>query len=167
LRADLVKNNYVIVVLILFGWIGCAEHGLSPEPPPPYGVAGVVTFANWPPVDSVRNLALVLFRNYPSGNLIDIVLDPQKARFFLGFAPYRADSVAFQFTISPSPPGWYEYVAVAQQYGPSLQQDWRIAGLYSSPEDTGRSALSLFVPGNDIVRGVNIRVDFDDPPPQP
>lgn len=148
------------------------EQGLEPEPLPPensseYGIAGTVYFQNWPPQDSVRNLAIIAFKTVPRGNLINAVLDPQNAKYRLNIAAYGVDSVEYELLLAPVPSGMVRYIAVGQQYGPNILADWRVAGLYSSPSDTSRSPDSVYVPQGQIIRGIDIFVDFDNPPPQP
>lgn len=166
-----VIQTYGFGLFLLLVGTGC-DGGLEPEPVVPegpstkYGIAGTVHFRNWPPPDSVKNLAIVAFKNRPSGNLFDIVSDPSKANFALLIVQHGSDSVTYELLLYPTPPGPYQYIAVAQQYGPNITADWRVAGIYYSGGDTTLPA-TVVVPPNAVVRGIDITVDFNNRPPQP
>lgn len=165
------KRTLRALLSILFILSGCSQ-GLEPEPQPqqtvlPYGIAGKFFFTNWPPSDSVRNLAIIAFKTVPQGNLFDIVIDPQRAKYKIDVAPYGVDSVEYELLLAPTASGLFEYIAVGQQYGPNILNDWRVAGLHSSPGDTSRNPAPVFVPAGVIVGDIDIYVDFDNLPPQP
>jgi len=158
--------KFFIVCFALCFSTGC-DQGLEPEPPPQYGIAGTIYFRNWPPPDSVRELALAAFKVYPGGDVINEVFQGKARITFVSFV-YGDSAASYALLFSPFPPGTYEYIAVGQRFGPNRfsPTDWRIAGVYYSPGDTSRPG-TLFVPANQVVQGVNIDVDFRSPPPPP
>ena len=157
----------IIVTLYALVYVGC-DQGLAPEPAAPsvhaYGIRGVITFKNWPPADSVRDLRLAVLQNYPVQDFVNEVLQG-RARF-TGQLPYGLDSVAYTLTLAPLPPGRFPLVGVAQQYGPNLQNDWRVVGIYFANGDTTRPG-AVEVPPDSIVSGIDVHVDFQHLPPQP
>jgi hypothetical protein len=170
----MLKYNPPPVLLLLFVLTSC-EQGLAPESPPQqgtsdHGIAGTIYFQNWPPPDSVKNLAIVAFREYPQGDLLSEVLR-QNPPFILispPDIPYGASDTAYILVFDSSPPGMYEYIAIGQRFGPELfnSNHWRVAGVYYSPGDTTQPG-SVLVSENIIVQGIDIYVDFNNPPPPP
>jgi len=155
--------------LCLFLVPGC-DQGLAPESASntvtrPHGISGMIHFRNWPPQDSVVDLRLVSFKGQPSQNLVSDVLNG-KAKYTATLLPYGADSISYTLLLAPLAPGTFAYTAVAQQYGPNLYTDWRAVGVYHAPNDTTRPG-AIFVPPDSVVRGINITVDFQHPPPTP
>jgi len=142
---------------------GC-DHGLAPEPIPPYGISGTVYFSNWISEDSVFQMRLILFKSHPTNILLDVLQG--KAIFTDSLKPYGASSIPYSLNVSPLPFGRYEYLAVALQYGSNIFSDWRVVGVYSAPADSGNPS-PVFVPANDLLRGIDISVDFSNLPPQP
>ncbi|MBI3193193.1 MAG: hypothetical protein HYZ34_01855 [Ignavibacteriae bacterium] len=142
---------------------GC-DHGLAPEPVPPYGISGTIYFSNWIPEDSVFQLRVVLFKSQPTNILLDVLQG--KAIFTDSLKPYGAASISYLLTVSPLPSGRFEYLAVALQYGANIFSDWRVVGVYTTPADSGNPS-SLFVPANEMLRNIDITVDFSNLPPQP
>jgi len=134
--------------------------GISPETgglsPLPYGISGMIYFRNWPPTDSIRDLRLVAFKNYPSQSIVTEVLQGS-ARYTETLQPYKADSIAYTLLLSPLPPGKIAFIAVGQQFGPNVQADWRLVGEYVDTASQG----AVFVPADSIISGINIRVDFN------
>ncbi len=163
----IISKSYILGVpitcLALFFHFGC-DHGLTPEPIPPYGISGTVYFNNWIPKDSVFQLRLVLFKSHPTNILLDVLAG--KAIFTDSLKPYGAASIPYSLPVSPLPFGRYEYFAVALQYGANIFSDWKVVGVYSTPEDSG-NASPIFVPANEMLQNININVDFQNPPPQP
>src|SRR5260221_1665743 len=145
------------------------DQGLSPgsgqHPTSTYGIRGTIHFRNWPPPDSIVDLRVVSFKNQPSQNILDDVLQG-RAGFTPRLEPYGVDSIAYTLILSPIPAGVFAYTAVAQQFGPNINTDWRAVGLYRTGGDTsGPGAIS--VPEDSIVSGIDIEVDFQHPPPPP
>ena len=160
----------VVFIVIATGVPAC-DQGLEPEPPPQYGITGKIFFRNWPPPDSVGELAVAALKDYPQQNPIAEILNGIiTGRAVYDFPQYSyGDSVGkYQLLISPLSPGSVAYVAVGRLIGSDFTNPshWRIAGVYYAPGDTSRPG-TVFVPGDQIVQGVDITVDFLNPPPQP
>jgi len=153
----------ILFVLVLMYFVSC-DQGLSPVSVsvPPSGISGFVYFSHWPPADSVVDLRLAALRNPPSSNLINEVLQG-KAKFTSSLSPYGADSIAYTLILTP---GKYVYVGVAQQFGPNIEQDWRVVGVYHALGESVNPD-SVIVPADSIVNGINVYVDFNNIPPQP
>jgi hypothetical protein len=164
------ERSTVIVFLIFFSCISgwkCDE-GLAPasiSQPPPYGIRGTIYFRHWPPSDSIKDLRLAALKNYPVSDIIAEVLQG-RARYTDQLQPYGADSLDYTLTLSPLSTGLFPYIAVAMQFGPNIQHDWRVVGVYYANGDTTVPG-SVVVPPDSIVPGINIHVDFLNPPPQP
>ena len=77
--------------------------------------------------------------------------------------PFYVDSLRYAVTV---PTGEFQYIAVAQQYGPNVRADWRSVGQYDLDSNLSVPS-SIRVPLNDTLRNVDISVDFSKPPPQP
>ena len=115
-----------ILALSLAVLFAC-DKGVSPsaQPPPPAGyMSGTIRYQNWPPRDSLVDLRLVAFSLFPPTNIVNEVLAGRAAVYpALGdtsHLPFIVDSVKYLFSLSP---GTYEYVAVAQQFGPNITSD--------------------------------------------
>jgi hypothetical protein len=154
------------LLLLLMG--GC-DQGLSPvsvsAPASLHGISGTITFHHWPPRDSLLDLRLAAFKNLPSSDLVADIRQG-RARFTETLTPYGADSIPYRLLLAPLPPGRFSYVGVAQQFGPNIQQDWRLVGVYRTTGDTTSPGF-VDVPADSVVPGVNINVDFLNPPPVP
>ena len=161
-------SSHLFIACILVGLlynIRCNQ-GLAPENSQnsnsrPYGVQGVVKFRNWPPQDSIRDLRLGVLKNYPVTDIVNEVLQG-RARFTDQLS-YRVDSLSYTLTLSPLPPGQFPFVGVAQQFGPNVQKDWRIVGIYYANGDTTKPGV-VTVPSDSIVPHIDINVDFLHPP---
>jgi len=161
----LLWSRYCILGVLFLA--GCHE-GLAPEPsisqPGGHGIRGVITFEHWPPSDSVRDLRLAVLQNYPVANLVNEVLQG-RARF-TDRLPYGLDSVAYLLMLAPLPPGRFSLIGVAQQFGPNIQTDWRIVGIYFAHGDTTIPG-AVDVPSDSIVPNINVHVDFQHLPSLP
>jgi hypothetical protein len=154
--------------LALFLFHGC-DKGLVPtEPPPgPGALSGLITYASWPPPDSLFDLRIVAFRDFPPEGIVSSVLGGEAAVYppigDTALVPFFVDSLRYAFDL---PSGRYEYLAVAQQYGPNLFTDWRPVGQYDL--DTNLAVPTpIDVPPGDTLRNIIIHVDFANPPPAP
>jgi hypothetical protein len=159
----------VILVTGLMALLAGCDKGIAPEStgtagPPPYGVSGTVYFQHWPPVDSVIDLRVVAFTTYPPGDIVSEVLSGRAK--YTNTLPYGVDSVTYSIDLTPIQPGSIPFIAVGQQYGQNIQQDWRLVGEYYTDGDTSQPG-SIYVPVDSIVPGVNIFVDFNNPPHLP
>lgn len=155
--------------LALAGAIVSCDGGLAPperEAGPPY-ITGLITYRNWPPADSIRDLRLVLFKNFPPGDIVEEVLSGRAVVYpaigDTSLVPFFVDSLRYVFTAAA---GTYAYVVVAQQTGPNVQSDWRAVGQYDLDSDPSVPSPVTLADG-DTTRGIDIPVDFVNPPPTP
>ncbi|RMG67950.1 MAG: hypothetical protein D6715_03550 [Calditrichaeota bacterium] len=149
-------------LLLLLFYLAC-DHGLAPRPVS--GIQGTISFQHWPPADSLHDLRLVVFRSFPPTNVVLEVLSGQAFVYppiDSTHLPYFVDRVDYFLEL---PPGRYEYVVVAQQYGPNVFSDWRAVGQYDV--DTDSLPTPITVPEGQIVSPVDIQVDFKKLPIQP
>ena len=159
IRTSIVRA--VAVTLVFFA--ASCDHGLSPEMGR-VGFDGTVTeISPEAPGDSLFNLRVVAVRTFPPGEILAeylngtlifsdaLILHEQQQT-------YRIEATELK--------GSFEYVAVAQQYGPNPFEDWRVVGVYSV---SGNSSLpsTVDVGSGTYLRGIDIRVDFLNLPPQP
>ncbi len=152
-------------MLILVLVAACEDHGLSPvsavETP---GFSGdIIVRSTWPPQDSVRDLRIAAFRNYPPMDILSEVINGSAV--FSDELPYGADTIRYSVQ-SAELSGVFAYVVVAQNYGPDPFQQWRAVGVYNLSGDfTVPSPIDLgsgrFLPG------IDVDVDFIHLPPQP
>jgi hypothetical protein len=183
------KHNIAAALLtaLLLCASGCDE-GLGPINESA-GFSGVITLKNWPSTrDSVLNLRIIALTSPPtppSG------MDPfaylltewasGRACFFpsgftgkglvdsLNAARYGIDTTIHYLCTEEGSnlrTGLYEYVAIAQQYGPNVMAQWKVAGVYSIRQDT-LVPEPVRVLLHRIAQNVDITVDFRNPPPQP
>ena len=166
----------LLTVLVLFS-TGC-DTGLGP-PADPSGFSGVIRFKHWPSADSVRELRIVAFPSYPADSA-SILLDlaqrlvsvyPQIGQPNLLSDTTQhvlfADSIRYSFTSMGTTldVGVYNYVAFAWRPTANLF-DWRPAGVYSTgPGQFDPAPVRVLLHKN--VTGINIDVDFSNPPPKP
>jgi len=149
---------------------GCNQ-GLTPESgaeAPTDGVlAGMITYRNWPPVDSLFDLRLVAFRDFPPGNILGAVLNGRAIVYpplgDTSLVPFLVDSLAFQFSL---PAGEYKYLAVVHQFGRNLFADWRAVGQYDTDSDP-LIPTPILIPAGGRLTGIVIPVDFINRPPPP
>ena len=168
------RSHFVVIHISLFLLVtfGC-NTGLEPSNQPS-GFRGVIRFRNWPAQDSVQNLQIVAFENLPtdSSNILLTVVLERRAAAFPGLnarLPRFVDSVAFEFTTNNGiglKLTNYEYIIVAQQYGPNVFTDWRPAGVFAVlPNSFDPKPLRVLL--HRITPNVDIQVDFNNPPPRP
>ena len=152
----------VVLLAALFQFAACGD-GLSPDMGR-VGFEGTVTVASsFPPSDSVLTLRVVAARTYPPKDILSEYLAGK-----LIFSDALAyDTKTQNYSILQSDlTGVFEYVCVAQQYGPNPFSQWRVVGVYSlSGDKTQHSPIDLG--SGSYLRGINIPVDFYNLPPQP
>lgn len=137
------------------------------------GFGGHIRFHNWPPPDSVRDLRIVAFTDFPSdsGGILQqliagrAVVYPQVGNKGL---PLFKDEITFTFTTEGTSlqPGIYRYVVLAQQYGPNILSDWKPAAVYTLDPATFQPAL-VRVLLHKITPDIDLEADFHNPPPKP
>jgi hypothetical protein len=168
------KSRILIGCVFLSGLIasGCT-HGLEPPPVPTAqpGFGGTVYFiSSWPhpPVDSVYDIRVVAFYSYPPQNILTAVLDSQ----VLVYPPIGPGTTpklfvdSMSYLLDVTSPKTFKYVAVAMEYGPNYETDWKVVGAYGYSHGIG-APDSVVIPPNTFVNGIDVNVDFKNPPPNP
>ena len=154
-----------LLLLMIAGLAACEDHGLSPvtdgQTP---GFGGVIHIrSTWPPQDSVRDLRIAAFRNYPPRDILTEVVSGTAV--FSDELPYGVDSIPYRVQ-GESMNGVFGYIVVAQNYGPDPFQQWKAVGVYTVTGDVNTpSALDLG--SGRFLRGIDVDVDFINLPPQP
>lgn len=164
------KRNYLIF-LFTVALLGC-DKGISPSDTPEVkpGFGGTITYvAPPPPRDSLIQLRIIAVPYYPIDTVVATLID----KIVRGVIPYSdtlqlssidsGKTQRYEFFI---PPAEYKYVAVVQQYGLLLYEDWRVVSVY------GFSQLAPFprpvtVAADKFQTGIDFVVDFRNLPPQP
>lgn len=170
-----IENSIRLILICLFAACfpilsGCNQ-GLSPTQASSSvkpGFGGTVRFVSaWPPADSVQDLRIVAFHNYPPTNIYNEVLNRQAVVYpAIGMSglPKFVDSLSYAFTFDSA--ATFQYVVVALQYGSNIFQDWKVVGAYGYSHGKG-SPKTVVVPPNTFVNGIDIDVDFENTPPTP
>jgi hypothetical protein len=149
------------LTLLILCTISACDHGLAPPSVIKPGFGGRIAYrGSWPPADSIKILAVVAFRHYPPSDIVGEVLRGEAV-----FDTALARNVDVQDYQIFTDPATFEYVIVAQQYGPNILLDWRIIGVYTDNPETFQPK-SVQVQKETFVTNVNITVDFNHPPPQ-
>ena len=170
------KRNYLGYVFALvslnFLLFSC-DHGIEPRGPETSGFSGTVSFlSSWP--DSVKRSFLVVFENplLSDSDFTIFNLKYLSQEIPLGVSSYSYSSFDSSYIPpepGPFPSGNYAYVAVVQQSTVVLslaRKDWFVSGVYYSNGDTTKPG-TMIIPDSTFVKGIDIRVDFNNPPPQP
>lgn len=162
------KNFTWFSFLWLLAVIGCND-GITPPSTPPVvaqgSFSGMIRFLTWDSAGTVVDLRLVAFKHFPPGDIIQEVLQGRATVYpALGagqLAPVGTDSLQYNITL---PAQTYEFVVVAQQFGPDVMADWRPVGQFDL--DSNFTVPSpVVVQANDTTRNIDILVDFDNLPP--
>jgi hypothetical protein len=161
-------NVFTIILLMSF-MSGCDE-GLRPRSGTSSAtgtIGGLITFVNWHAADSVYDMRVVAFTVFPPTDIISDVLQGRAVVHppigASALVQGQVDSVRY---VMPVRPGTYPYLAVAQQYGPDLMADWRPIGQYDL-DTTSAGPTPVTVGAAENVTGIDIVVDFANPPPLP
>ena len=164
------KRNYLILLLTIT-LLGC-DKGISPDDTLTVkpGFGGTITYVSSPPPrDSLIQLRIVAVPYYP----IDTVVGALIQKILLGEIPF-SDTLQLSSTDSGKtqryeffvPPGEYKYVAVVQQYGALIFEDWRVVSIYGfSPSTPFPRPVTVTV--DKFQTGIDFIVDFKNLPPQP
>ena len=160
---------YLSFLTTLFLSVISCDHGSKPveeKTSQMSGISGKISYANWPTAESLYDLRLVVFNQYPPENIFD-ELSAGRAHVYPAIGeeslPFFVDTIAYTMELEP---GFYEYVAVAQQYGPNIFEDWLAAGQYDTLLTDGLPT-PITVQAGEILDNINFKVDFDSLPPQP
>lgn len=146
------------IILVLF-LLAC-DHGIDPGKvdivQKKNGISGTIYYQNWPPQDSLYNLKLVVYKDYPPENLMDEVVE-YYPEIFSENLPYKVDSTTYIVELDT---GQYEYIVVAQQYGEFIYFDWWVVGQYDTTlQDSIPTGITVLQ--DSIIPDINIFVDFD------
>jgi hypothetical protein len=162
-----VLSSFLLLAIIL----PACDHGL--EPPQENrrtAIRGTITYQNWPPPDSLIDLRIVAFKEYPPQDIFYEVVNGQA----IVYPPISAavglprNNLEFYDYTMDLPAGNYAYLVVAQQYGANITTDWRAVGQYDTT-GTGLDSIptSIVLDENQILDSIDIRVDFHALPYQP
>ena len=167
------RTRFVLVAAAVLALYAGCEKGLQPgdsviyrvTPPPGDSIgviAGTVSFTGTrPSADSLRDLRVVAFtRKYPTDSIV-FALFTGAAYYTATTLPDSLPAATYAITV---PRRTYAYIAVAQQFGPSLYTDWRAVGVYAPTGDATQPG-AVTVRGGDTVHA-DIAVDWDHLPPQ-
>jgi hypothetical protein len=130
------------------------------------GIAGTINYINWPSADNLYDLRLVVFKRYPPEDIFE-ELGNRRAYVYPAIGqdglPFYVDTTSYVMELDT---GFYEYVAVAQQYGSNVFEDWLAAGQYDTLF-TDEMPTPIHVRSGEILDYIDIYVNFDSLPPQP
>ena len=160
-----------ILILLIFLFVVHCDHGLSPSdakqiPQNVTGISGFILYKNWPSPDSLKNLRLVAFRNFPPQNILTEVLSGSAIVYPpIDTSAHLEYNVPFEEYTMPLPPDTFQYIVVAQQYGDNLATDWRAVGQFETDSDSLPTAI--IIREKTFLENVNIYVDFKNLPIQP
>jgi hypothetical protein len=143
------------------------------------GFKGVISYKNWPPPDSMLELRLVAFTEYPadSSGILTALLSGRAVvyppvtegveRSGITLGKFR-DSVHYDFSMKGTTLqlGTYNYVVLAWRYGPNFLADWRPAGVYTTtPNSFDPAPVRVLL--HKVTPDIDIDVDFRNLPPKP
>ncbi len=169
------KLFFLIIICLSVCFIAGCDKGIEPEPEKTpqaeiIGFSGKVTFTgNWP--TGITRTHIVVFKNdiqtvddFSFQNL-GFVVDPIPFES----AEFTYDSGMNNFYSLKLTEGTYKYIVVAQSRTPAIslnRDDWFIVGVYYNNGDHSKPGVMTLQKGK-ITTGIDINVDFNNPPPQP
>jgi hypothetical protein len=165
--------KYVFPLLFFILILNGCEGGIEPQlENTEAGFGGKITFSGiWP--DSVTRTHLVVFEE-PLLSVADFSIG--NIRFVSNEIPFGVTEYTYSSKDSAvlpetgfTKPGSYAYVAIAQQSTQSVslnRPDWFVVGLYYNEGDSTKPG-TLVIPENTFLNNINIKCDFNNPPPQP
>jgi hypothetical protein len=175
------KILFLIIVCFSVYFITGCDKGIEPEPEKTNpigqtGFSGKIMFAGtWP--SGITRTHLFVFKNPIISNQdfsyanLSFVTDPIP----YGSAEFDINSIDQNYISKNYLPGFditpgdHSYVIVAQSKTAEIsfaRADWTIVGIYNIGGDQTKPNI-LTIQGGQITPGVNIIVDFNNPPPQP
>lgn len=158
------QSNIILGLFVLLISYAC-DHGIAPEPEQT-GIRGTIYYKNWPPPEQIVNLKLIVFKDFPPGDIVTEVLSGEAVVYpedLETSLPVNVDSTRFLLELEA---GIYDYIVVAQQYGWNLYSDWRAVGQYDTTvEDSLPTSISVIQ--DEVLTDLYIYVDFDSLPIQP
>jgi hypothetical protein len=154
-------------VISLFFLISC-DGGLSPNPVIQKSyITGTIYYKNgasaWPPKDSVFEVRVIAFKNYPPGNILTEIIN-KNAYFTMDTLRLFVDSNKYKIEV-PEIPVTLKYIVAAIRYDSSILH-WKAIGVYTKTGDVN-SPAQLDFPTPKSFENININVDFQNLPPQP
>jgi len=165
-----------LVLIILCLLLASCDEGLAPPPPVELGFSGTVYFTpgSWPQADSLVGLMIFASKIYPLDSATvynglfstppTIYVYPSLSGTLL---PVSSDTLPYSFPLSA---GTYKYIGVIQQISTDLFtygiRVFRVVGFYKDSTNLTQPG-SVTVKDNSQVKGINLQVDFRNPPPQP
>ena len=160
------------VTALILALLSSCDDGLGPISNPS-GISGVLRFKNWPRADSVQELRLVAFKQYPHDStllLLEYALGRAAVYPPIGSTafPKFLDSIPYSFTTEHTTlqVDKYDYIVVAWRYGRNPLVDWRPAGVYTiEPSTFNPAPVRILL--HRIIPEINIECDFSNPPPRP
>lgn len=154
--------KYLLFFVLALIVLSC-DGGLNPEIDRNAYINGKIIFisprSEFPPKDSLKDLRVVCFKDYPPKNIIEDVLTGN-AYFTEQSLSYENDTVPFSIKIS-DPPVELKYIVAAQNYGTLVE--WRAIGVYK----TGNDTLSKIYVEKGKKYEIQIKVDWKNLPYQP
>jgi len=162
------KFSLVIIALAIY-IVGC-DHGISPKVEPPRtGFSGKIIFVgSWP--NDVYQTRVVAFRETirtPADfNVLNVGFISDTIPYGVSEFIYESDKNPL---IAPQPSAKFNYIVVAQSIVPNpapIREHWRVAGIYLDPADSTKYG-SVKIEEGIFKRNIDIKVDFNNPPPQP
>ncbi|QQS37670.1 MAG: hypothetical protein IPM56_06880 [Ignavibacteriales bacterium] len=171
MRCFSAKIFFLAAIVFALAQNGCGD-GITPEPDSVAGFSGKVSFiGTWP--DSITRTHIVMFKDplLAASDFSAINLRYISLEIPYGITEYNFSSLDSAYVPAAGEllAGEYSYLAVAMSKSTSLSLnriDWFVAGVYYANSDTTTPGL-LVVPENTLVRNINIKCDFNNPPPQP
>jgi hypothetical protein len=170
---EIVMRFLVLIILCLL--LTACDGGLAPPPPIELGFSGTVYFTpgSWP-TDSLFNLWIFASQIYPldSAKVVSGLFQTPNTIFLYPSISQSlpldsVNSISYSF---PLRSGTYKYVGVIQQVSPDLMnlgiRVFRVVGFYKDPTNLSQPGI-VEVNESARVKGINIDVDFRNPPPQP
>jgi hypothetical protein len=163
------KRVSLLIVVVFF--LSC-DHGLTPPPSVEPGFGGTLYFekGTWPPADSLFDLWIFASQVYPldSTKVFEgLFSNPATIYLYPAFdrdLPFFVDSVSYSFKL---PVATYRYVGVIQRFGADIVvRNLRVVGMYGTP-DAPPIPIPVIVNEGAFTSGIDFRVNFRRPPPQP
>ncbi|HCA79881.1 MAG TPA: hypothetical protein DEP53_09120 [Bacteroidetes bacterium] len=163
------KKHLALALALLF--LSC-DHGLAPLPPIEPGFGGTIYFEKetWPPADSLVNLWVFASQIFPLDSekvFQGLFSNPPAIYLYPAFdknLPLFGDSVSYAFNL---PPATYFYVGVLQRTANDINvRSLKVVGMYGT-SDVPPIPIPVNVTDTGFLTGIDLRVNFRKPPPQP
>lgn len=170
MKNNMIKLSLIAVFTTALFFIGCGK-GLTPYPEAEgTGASGTIEFTSpWP--DSIKRVHFAVFDStfedaddFNLLNLKYVSLAIPPGTSFISYNTFSDSAL-----INAIAAGDYEYAAVVASAAPALslvREAWFVAGVYYAGSNIN-SPGKFIVRENQITTGINIKVDFNNLPPQP